>query len=162
MVVQRYELPAFLYGRVSRETYLRWLHRKALAHVRRDRLRLPDPITNTVYKQQIHAAVHASGGLDWYTGEPLAWEKISTYDNDASKADRSAYKAGFALLPTVDHVLRLDGAYDFVICGWRTNDAKNDLSLVEFLRLCRLVIAHHGGETAAVEKVANMDGDRVK
>lgn len=149
MAVLRYELPVFLDGRVAKETFGRWLHRKAIAHVKRDRLRLSEAITNTIYKQQIHAAVCASLGLDWYTGEPLAWEKISTYNNEESKADRSKYKAGLALLPTVDHVLRADGAFDFVICGWRTNDAKNDLSLPEFLRLCRLVIARHGGEAAA-------------
>lgn len=151
MAALRYELPDFLNGRVTKENYVRWLHRKAMAHVKRDRLRLDAQITNTIYKQQIHEAVRASAGLDWYTGEPLAWEKISTYDNEQSKADRSLYKAGFALLPTVDHVLRLDGAYDFVICGWRTNDAKNDLSLTEFLKLCRLVIARHGGVAAAAE-----------
>lgn len=144
-----YQLPEFLAGRVTRDVYVRWLHRKAAAHVKRDRLRMVGKIANAAYKQQIHAAVCGSGGLDWYTGEPLNWEKISTYDNASSKADRSVYKAGFALLPTVDHVLRLDGAYDFVICGWRTNDAKNDLSLTEFLKLCRLVIARHGDETAS-------------
>ena len=148
MAAPRYELPDFLDGRVTKENYVRWLHRKAVAHVKRDRLRLPQAITNTVYKQQIHAAVCGSKGLDWYTGEALDWEKISTYDNVQSKAERSIYKAGFALLPTVDHVLRPDGAYDFVICGWRTNDAKNDMSLVEFLKLCRLVIDRHGGEVA--------------
>lgn len=113
-------------------------------------------ITNARYKEQIHAAVRQSEGLDWYTGEPLTWEKISTYDNDASKADRSLYKAGFALLPTVDHVLRLDGAYDFVICGWRTNAAKHDLSLQEFLQLCRLVIARHGREAEVIATVSGL------
>lgn len=144
--LQRNELPPFLVGRVTREAYARWLHRKAVAHVKRDRLRLAGPISTSGYKQQIHAAVCASNGADWYTGEPLAWEIISTYNNDESKADRSAYKARFAHLPTVDHVLREDGAYDFVICGWRTNDAKNDLSLGEFLDVCRRVLARHGVE----------------
>jgi elongation factor Tu len=54
------------------------------------------------------------------------------------------YKAGFALLPTVDHVTNTTDGYDFVICGWRTNDAKNDLSLLDFLGLCRLVLNRHG------------------
>jgi hypothetical protein len=151
MAIQRYELPDFLVGRVTKENYVRWLHLKAMAHVKRDRLRRSEAITNTGYKRQIHAAVYASAGLDWYTGEPLDWEKISTYNNEASKAGRSIYKAAFALLPTVDHVIRVDGAYDFVICGWRTNDAKNDLSLNEFLKLCRLIIARHGGEAAVAE-----------
>ena len=109
------------------------------------------PITNTNYKQQIHTAVCESNGRDWYTGEPLEWEKISTYNNDDSKVGRSIYKASFSLLPTVDHVLREDGGYDFVICSLRTNDAKNDLSLAEFIRLCRLVIARHGGVSDTIE-----------
>jgi hypothetical protein len=142
--MKRYALPSFLVGRVTREAYARWLQRKAVAHVKRDRLRLAGPISVSGYKQQIHAAVCASNGTDWYTGEPLAWEIISTYNNDESKADRSVYKARFAHLPTVDHVLEPDGSYAFVICGWRTNDAKNDLSLTEFLEVCRLVMARHG------------------
>ena len=56
--------------------------------------------------------------------------------------NNGVYKAGFAMLPTVDHVARPDGRWDFVICAWRTNDAKNDLSHYEFIDLCRRVIAH--------------------
>jgi hypothetical protein len=75
-------------------------------------------------------------GTDEYTGEQLAWNLISTYNNDESKQGRRAYKARFALLPTVDHVGDGTGAADFKICGWRTNDAKGDLSLEEFVALC--------------------------
>ncbi len=82
--------------------------------------------------------------FDWYTGEDLAWEKISSYDHNSSKKHRSAYKAELALLPTVDHILNEDGSFGFVICAWRTNDAKNDLSLSEFVQLCRRVIEIHG------------------
>jgi len=134
---------AFLDGRVSQEAYTRWLGRKAAAHVKRDRKRSTHEITGSHYKQLIHKAVCASRGADFYTGELLAWEKLSTYRNEESQAQRSVYKAGFALLPTVDHVLLQDGRYEFVICGWRTNDAKNDLCHAEFVELCRRVIAHH-------------------
>ncbi|HEX8467665.1 MAG TPA: hypothetical protein VF620_07665 [Allosphingosinicella sp.] len=144
-----FALPAFLKGRVTQEAYSRWLGRKAAAHVKRDRLRSLHEITGSHYRQQIHSAVCESGGTDFYTGEPLAWEKLSTYCNEDSKAGRSAYKAGFALLPTADHVLLEDGSYDFVICGWRTNDAKNDLCHAEFIKLCRQVIAHHENRTGA-------------
>jgi hypothetical protein len=140
-----YELPAFLDDhQVTQEQYKRWLHRKAQAHAKRDRQRSPARITIESYKQKIHAAVAQSGGIDWYTGETLDWKKISTYNNEQSKAERSVYKAEFALLPTVDHVRREDGRFDFVICGWRTNDAKNDLSLDQFLGLCQLVLNRHG------------------
>jgi hypothetical protein len=68
---------------------------------------------------------------------------VSTYSNAESKAGRTAYKSQFALLPTVDHVPGADGEYDFVICAWRTNDAKNDLSHDEFVALCRRVVDYH-------------------
>lgn len=141
-----YPLPEFLMGVVTREQYVRWLQRKAQAHAIRDRKRVSSPATITVsgYKTAIHAAVLASDGLDHYTGEPLNWAQISTYNNVASKAGRSAYKAGFALLPSVDHVGAGSDGYDFVICGWRTNDSKHDMSLVDFVALCRRVLAKHG------------------
>jgi len=137
-----YALPPFLAGRISEEAYVRWLRRKCAAHVKRDRKRSAHAITGIDYRAKMHSAVCASDGRDFYTGEPLAWELIGTYSNEDSKAGRSTYKAGLALLPTVDHVLMEDGPYDFVVCAWRTNDAKNDLSHAEFIDLCRRVVAH--------------------
>ncbi len=110
--------------------------------MKRDRKRSIHPIMGAEYRKLIHAAVRACDGRDFYTGEALAWEKLSAWSNEDSQAQRSTYKAGFALLPTVDHVLLEDGRYDFVICAWRTNDAKNDLCHAEFLELCRRVLAH--------------------
>ena len=142
-----FALPPFLDGRLTQSVYTRWLQRKAAAHVKRDRKRSEHSVTGADYRKLIHAAVCASGGLDFYTGESLDWEKVSTYCNESSKAERSAYKAGFALLPTVDHVLLDDGRYDFVVCGWRTNDAKSDLCHADFLDLCRRVLAHEEART---------------
>ena len=141
---QTYKLPEFLAGRITREKYISWLQRKAQAHVKRDRLRLKRQITLADYKMSIHLAVESSNGKDWYTGEELAWEKISTYDNADSKSHRAQYKTGFSLLPTVDHVITDRGDYDVVICSWRMNGAKSDLSLADFLTLCRKVISLHG------------------
>ena len=78
--------------------------------------------------------------MDAYTGEALDWSLISKYDNADSKSGRRDYKKGFALLPTVDHKATEQDA-DFAICGWRTNDAKNDLQYQEFLELCKKVVA---------------------
>jgi hypothetical protein len=144
MAIPHYDLPGFLESRVTVKKYRNWLSHKAAAHAKRDRKRLPTPVILSLYKQKIHDAVQASGGVDWYTGENLEWEKISTYSNDDSKAGRSHYKASLALLPTADHVLGENDVYDFVICGWRTNDAKNDLNLQDFLDVCRKVVARHG------------------
>jgi hypothetical protein len=46
--------------------------------------------------------------------------------------------------PTVDHVEASASAASFKICAWRTNDAKNDLTVEGFLALCARVLAHAG------------------
>ena len=136
-------LPVFLNSVVTQLAYERWLLRKAAAHVKRDRKR-GHTCADAAYRNAIHQAVVLSGGNDAYTGEKLDWSLISTYDNDASKLGRHAYKAGFALLPTVDHVASDATSASFNICGWRTNDAKHDLSVDSFLDLCRSVLEHAG------------------
>ena len=52
------------------------------------------------------------------------------------------YKRDFARAssPTVDHVSDGLGSANFKICGWRTNDTKNDLEMSEFLSVCRAVL----------------------
>ena len=144
MAKRKYELPDFLAGICSQEHYVRWLQRKATAHARRDRRRGNPDARISEYKQAIHEAVFRGGDRDAYTDEKLDWALISTYDNTESKKRGRAYKKGFALLPTVDHVGDGTGKPDFVICSWRTNDAKSDLSLKEFLALCRRVLKHSG------------------
>ena len=135
-----FELPSFLDNIVTREAYVRWLQRKAEAHIKRDRKRGNTSGSVSEYKRAIHQAVCSSEGKDAYTGEHLAWKLISTYDNNDSKLGRRSYKARFALLPTVDHVGDGTGTADFRICGWRTNDAKGDLSLGAFIALCTRVV----------------------
>lgn len=138
----RYPVPAGL--GIEHAVYIRWLRRKAAAHLKRDRKRFPHlELTRPQYLQDIHKAVCDHGTHDYYTGEELNWSLVSTYDNAASKLGRTAYKLGLALLPTVDHVFEPDGTWRFVICAWRTNDAKNDMSHTEFVALCQRVVAHH-------------------
>jgi hypothetical protein len=138
--MRKYQLPRFLEGVITQAHYERWLHRKAMAHVKRDRKRRSEDVTNEQYKVAIHRAVEESQGRDAYTDEALDWTLLSTYDNDESKEQRAEYKKKFALLPSVDHVNAQTGIVEFNICGWRTNDAKNDLTYQEFLDLCRKVI----------------------
>ena len=141
MRVRKFQLPEDLVGLVVQSTYERWLSHKAAAHVKRDRKRGNPSAGNSLYKVAIHKAVCLSGGRDAYTDEKLDWSLISTYSNDASALNKRNYKAGFALLPTVDHVNDGLGPADFAICGWRTNGAKSDMSFDEFAGLCRKVIA---------------------
>jgi hypothetical protein len=154
---QKYQLPKFLDGRVDRPTYIRWLQRKATAHVKRDRKRVNHAISIEEYKMAIHRAVERSAGADWYTGESLDWEKISTYDNEKSKKGRSEYKATFALLPTVNHVLTTNRTYDFVISSWRANDSKNDLSLEQYIELCWKVVSLHGDKSRGLSILDALD-----
>lgn len=137
-------MPDFLADSVSADAYERWLHRKATAHVRRDRKRAQSGVTVSLYKEAIHAAVVLSQGNDAYTGEALHWHLISKYNNNESKSGKHSYKSGFALLPTVDHVSAGATEASFRICSWRTNDAKNDLSVEDFVNLCEKVLVHAG------------------
>ena len=143
-MLRKHSMPKFLEGVVTPEAYERWLGRKARAHVKRDISRGYSTATYALYKEAIHAAVILSEGRDAYTGEELDWTLLSKYNNEESKAGRHGYKAGFALLPTVDHVSAGATEASFRICGWRTNDAKNDLSLEAFIELCQRVLTHAG------------------
>ena len=144
VAARKYARPEFLLPKLTQSAYVRWLHRKAVAHSKRDRKRGNRTLTNDAYKIAIHRAVCKSRGVDAYTGEYLAWELVSKYDNAESKAGRRVYKAKFVLLPTVDHVGDGLGVPNFRICAWRTNDAKSDMTLEEFVGLCRKVVAAHG------------------
>jgi len=141
---KKHSVPTFLGESVQPDAYERWLHRKAKAHTKRDRKRAKSSVTVALYEEAIHAAVLRSEGRDAYTGERLDWSLISTYKNDESKIGKHSYKAGFALLPTVDHVSAGATEAAFRICGWRTNDSKNDLSPEAYIELCKLVLAHAG------------------
>src|SRR6267142_5767691 len=141
MSILQYRVPDRIKEQCDQAKYSRWLHRKAVAHARRDRKR-GRACTIARYKAEIHAAVCSSGGVDFYTGQSLEWSLISTYDNESSKSGRTKYKSTLALLPTIDHTVDELGRPKFVICSWSVNDAKNDLSIDEFYRLCELVLKH--------------------
>jgi hypothetical protein len=143
--MKKYELPAFLNGveNINQANYDKWLARKAATHLKRDRLRGNETAKGEEYKLAIHKAVVESFGLDAYTGEKLDWALLGQYNNEQSESEGRAYKHRLGLLPSVDHVRDGIGKADFLICAWRTNDAKNDLPYQEFVDLCRRVIEHH-------------------
>lgn len=149
MKTRLYALPTCITG-CDQKKYDRWLQRKAEAHVRRDGKR-GSKHTVAEYKRAIHDAVLADGHLDHYTGEPLDWSLISTFRNAEAKLGRSKYKKTLWLLPTVDHTLDAGGKQKFVICSWKVNDAKGDLSHDEFCALCELVLKHRTQQRAALK-----------
>jgi hypothetical protein len=143
MATGLYTVPDCIKGLCEQKKYSRWLHAKADAHVRRDRKRFgKDSCTVSRYKAAINAAVCAGGDHDYYTGEKLDWHLVSTWENAASMEGKTKYKSGFALLPTIDHTLDEQGKPKFVICSWRVNDAKSDLTESEFYDLCVRVIEY--------------------
>ena len=118
-----------------RLTYPGWVQRKAVTLCKRDQKRGG---TGNVqqYRLAIHEAVVASGGRDHWTGEELDWHLIGTYDNREAPD-----KKAFAMLPTIDHRSN-NPEPEFVICAWRTNDAKHDMTPEELLAFCEAVIRH--------------------
>jgi hypothetical protein len=112
---RKYAMPTFLAGIMDQDRYERWLRRKAVAHAKGDIKRFGRGSSPEHYRTLIHEAVCTSNGRDFYTGEDLHWDKISTYDNAASQNGKTKYKAGFALLPSLDHVWNEDGSLSFVI-----------------------------------------------
>ena len=80
--------------------------------------------------------------MDAYTGRPLKWKLIGQYKNKNSKAAKRDYKKKFADLPTVDHVGDGMGKPEFMICSWRTNDCKNDLTIKELVKFCEQFLAY--------------------
>jgi len=138
--MKKYQLNDEMSAFVDQTIYERWLHRKAMAHVKRDKARGNTTATNEAYKIAIHKAVCDSKGKDAYTNEKLDWSLLSKYDNEKSKEHGRKYKKQFALLPSVDHVGDGTGEADFKICSWRTNDAKNDMSYSELVDLCQKIL----------------------
>ena len=137
------DLPECLKGLCSHESYLRWLGNRAQAHVRRDRERHLAGCDAANYRLQIHEAVVAGGSHDYYTGLPLDWSLICTFNNKQAQEGGSVYLRRFANMPTVDHEFETDGKqFRFVICSWRVNDAKTHLTEQEFCELCTQVLEH--------------------
>jgi hypothetical protein len=142
----QYPVPECIREKCDQAKFSRWLHAKASAHVMRDRRRLKNRATVAEYKAAIHAAVAEGGRLDHYTGEELDWGLVSTFNNAAATEGRINYKRSFALLPTLDHTEDEHGQRKFVICSWRANDMKSDMTESEFHQLCARVLRHQGAE----------------
>lgn len=142
MTARRYNVPECIREQCSQARYSKWLHAKASAHVRRDRKRFKRTCTVANYKRAIHRAVANGGDLDHYTGEKLDWSLVSTFSNAAAVEGRVKYKKSFALLPTLDHAEDENGLPKFVICSWRVNDMKSDMSEAEFVQMCERVLKH--------------------
>lgn len=140
--------PAWL-PEVAARTYPGWVQRKAVTLCKRDQKRGGSGNVQQ-YRLAIHQAVLASGGLDHWTGEQLDWHLIGTYDNREASEGKGEHKKQYALLPTIDHHCNTPTP-DFVICAWRTNDAKHDMTPDELEAFCKRVVAQAAARRAALE-----------
>jgi hypothetical protein len=141
---RKYQRPKFLNNIITQESYEKWLKSKTNSHYQRDKGRGNTTATRAEYKLAIHEAVKECGGKDSYTHEEMDWHLLSTYDNKKSQKEGRAYKIKFSMLPSVDHVGDGTGKADFKICSWRTNDSKSDMTMDEYVELCRKIIKFNG------------------
>jgi hypothetical protein len=130
---------------LDEDAFLKWLDRKAKAHVGRDQKRGSQSATVPGYKQAILDAIEESQGGDYYTGEKLDWSRIGLWRNAEAAERRGDYRREFWMLPSVDHDFADSAKPVFHICSWRMNDSKNDQSIAEFLQLAARVQKHLGG-----------------
>jgi hypothetical protein len=124
----------------AKHLYPGWVQRKAVTLCKRDQKRGGSGNVQQ-YRLAIHQAVVACEGHDHWTGEWLHWELIGTYDNREEATGKGENRKQYALLPTVDHRTNQPEP-DFVICAWRTKDAKHDMTPQELLAFCRAVLNH--------------------
>jgi hypothetical protein len=124
----------------AKPAYPGWVQRRAVTLSKRDQKRGGSGNVQQ-YRLAIHAAVVASEGRDHWTGEDLDWVLIGTYDHREGTADQGEHKKQYAMLPTIDHRSNRPEP-DFVICAWRTKDAKHDMTPQELLAFCTAVLNH--------------------
>lgn len=142
-MARKHPLPEFLRAQgVEEKAFCRWLHRKACAHVRRDRKRGYKNITAGPYRERIYQAVLEATGRDFFTGEALDWRQISKWANEEAANGRGVYKRKFWNIPTVDHEDPSNPGSPLRLCSWRVNDTKNDQTIIELLALADLIRAH--------------------
>jgi len=137
-----FPLPGILQGLLTPVAYDDWVRVKAWALYKRDKKRgLPAALNGSIglYKETVNGSVAASGPLDPYTGDILAWNLIGAWDPEKAKID-CGYVKQFYLMPTVDHIDPCADTLAFEICSWEVNCCKSFLNPVEFLDMCGKVI----------------------
>ena len=147
----KYFLPDFLVGRIPLVDYRKWLFGRGEQLFLKDRKRQkPCAIgrNSAFYSALIHAAVNRSGQTDPFTGQPLAWELVGTWDSSSSAVHDPAVMKKFALLPSVDHIDPSADTLQFEICSFEINKCKSSLNPAEFVAQCRRIVEFRGKRTA--------------
>ena len=83
----QYPLPGFLEGICTVSVYDKWLDNKADTLLKRDKKRRKPyarAATDRLYKEKIHKAIIDNGRCDPFTGDPLDWKLIKTWDTSST------------------------------------------------------------------------------
>ena len=114
-----------------------WLERQSQNCRKRDSTDQRKPIEE--YREAIHQAVIKSKGLDYYTGQPLEWNRLN-HDKPEGGGQRNHRITG--RYPSIDHYRGIN-QLDYRICAGSVNHAKGALDHQQFVELCRHVVEHH-------------------
>jgi hypothetical protein len=147
----RYIVPPDLAGIFTQTQYCRWLRKKALSVMVRDRRsKKPCALNMTIsdYEQKIHAAACANALTDPFTGDTLAWNLVGQYDPARARQEIGYFKQ-FWLLPSVDHRDPDSDIPEFEICSWLVNLCKGDMTPSGFIALCNKIASHRQVATAS-------------
>ena len=139
----RYLIPAALKAVFTQTHYCRWLRKKGLSVMTRDRkMKRPCTLGMTIsdYERKIHAAACRNALIDPFTGETLAWELVGQYDPKQAKKEWGYFKR-FWLLPSVDHINPDSDILEFEICAWLVNLCKGEMTPDEFTALCGKIVS---------------------
>ena len=114
--------------------------------------KMQPPVANE-YFEAVYDALAECNNKDYYTGDPLNWE-ISIEDDPEQDACSAKVRQERI---TFDHVHGRDlSKLEFVMCAGKTNDAKNDLTQEDFIKLCKSVLIHHGYTVSAPSGVSGL------
>ena len=140
---EEYSIPAFLRGQCTAQRYRVWIFAKATANYKRDSGRGNNEITRQAYRKAIHQAVIASGGVDAYTGLPLDWHLIGTYDNETSREQGEPIRKDWGTCrQSITSGMGL-GRQTSRSASWPQR-RQNDLTIEEFIELCKQVLRGQG------------------
>ena len=132
--------------------YKQWLQRQALTVTKRDRkhggsYRVKDAM------DAIHIATHRSDGIDPYDGQPKNASLLVAKNPTLSTCEEAQQQASARLCPTVKHA-RGASICHFEIMSRQTANAKGEMSTVEYLELCHVVVRFRG--TGGSKTAANV------
>ena len=139
-----YPAPAFVRAlKVPCARYGEWLEKQAQSCRLRDKREGKPGIEE--YRKRIHQAVLASEGRDFYTGEPLEWNRLNHVLPLSGGRKRHLQRGHY---PSVDHYTGTS-CLDFRLCSALVNHAKGPLSHQQFLELCQKVVSQRQRREAA-------------